>query len=117
MGKFKVGDIVHRVYPVSTAVREKTGVVQYGLYKVGWVGPNGLIGLEGITKGGKGQIKGTDYFTFEGDRFALLTHLKDSVDSWDLEYAKQLRYEAEVAVCRYNQYLQQQPRMQPIVIQ
>lgn len=102
-------------YPLRS--EKKTGVVQYGLYKVGWVGPNGLIGLEGITKGGKGQIKGTDYFTFEGDRFALLTHLKDSVDSWDLEYAKQLRYEAEVAVCRYNQYLQQQPQMQPIVIQ
>lgn len=117
MGKFKVGDVVQRVEPVSAGVRKETGVVQYGQYTVGWVGPGGIIGLEGITKGGKGQIKGTGYFTFCDDNFALVTRPKDSPTEWDLEYAKQLRYEAEAAVCRYNKYLQQQPQMQPIVIQ
>ena len=90
---------------------------EYYQYTGGWVGPGGIIGLEGITKGGKGQIKGTGYFTFGENKFALVTRPKGPLAVWDLEYAKQLRYEAEVAVCRYNKYLQQQPQMQPIVIQ
>ena len=116
MAKFKVGDIVQRVEPVNVWVRKETGVVQYGQYTVGWTGPGGAIGLEGITDGGKGQNKGTGYFTFGENKFALVERPKGPLDTWDLEYAKQLRYEAEVAVCRYNQYLQQQPQMQPIVI-
>lgn len=117
MGKFKVGDIVQRVEQVTAEVRKETGMTQYYHYTVGWVGPGGIIGLEGITKGGKGQIKGTCYFTFGEDKFALVTRPKGPLAVWDLEYAKQLRYEADVAVCRYNKYLQQQPQMQPIVIQ
>lgn len=116
MGKFKVGDIVQRVEPVTVEVRKETGVVQYGQYTVGWVGPGGIIGLEGITKGGKGQIKGTGYFTFGENMFALVTRPKGLFAEWDLEYAVRLKQEAEQAVYRYNQYLQQQPQMQPIVI-
>ena len=116
MGKFKVGDIVQRVEPVSAGVRKETGMTQFYQYTVVWVGPTGLIGLEGITKGGKGQIKGTGYFTFSEDRFALVTRPKGPFAEWDLSYAVRLKQEAEQAVQRYNKYLQQQPQMQPIVI-
>ena len=117
MAKFKVGDIVQRVEPVSDEVRKETGVVRYGTYTVGWVGPVGLISLEGIPRGGKGQIKDTVFVTFYDDHFALVTRAEGLFDTWDLEYAKQLHYEVEVAARRYNKYLQQQPQMQPIVIQ
>lgn len=114
MGKFKVGDIVQRITPVCAGAKEKTGMVQFGVYTVAYVSPAGHIGFNGM-QNPLGQM---GYFTFAEDSFALVRRA-DKVEppkNWDLEYAKQLRYEAEVAVCRYNQYLQQQPQMQPIVI-
>lgn len=102
MGKFKVGDKVVRIKPVSPGTAKRTGIVDGYLYTVVAVGNNWIKLLEAAEAG----------FTFNASNFELA---QDA--NWNLAYAKQLRYEAEVAVCRYNKYLQRQPKMQPIVIQ
>ncbi|UVX36447.1 MAG: hypothetical protein [Bacteriophage sp.] len=98
MSKFKVGDKVVCIKPVSQNITAITGIVEGSCYTVAAVGP-GWISLQEAHK---------REFTFSARHFEMC---------WDLARAKQLRYEAEVAVCRYNKYLQQQPQMQPIVIQ
>lgn len=97
MSKFQVGDKVVRIKSVSPSTQNITGVVEGSCYTVAAAGP-GWISLQEAAK---------REFTFNENYFELC---------WDLEYAKQLRYEADVAVCRYNKYLQQQLQMQPIVI-
>ena len=101
MGKFKVGDKVVRIKPVSPGTAKRTGIVDGYIYTVAAAEDNWIKLLEAAEAS----------FTFNASNFELA---QDA--DWDLEYAKQLRYEAEVAVCRYNKYLQKQPQMQPIVI-
>lgn len=98
MSKFKVGDKVVRIKPVSQNTTDITGIMEGSCYTVLAVGPGWISLRESHNR----------EFTFSDEYFEIY---------WDLEYAKQLRYEAEIAVCRYNEYLQQQPQMQPIVIQ
>lgn len=113
MGKFSIGDKVQRITPVSPGTKEKTGMVQFGVYTAAYVTPAGHIGFNGMP-----NPVGVGYSTFAEDSFALDTRATkvESPKDWDVKHAEQLRYEAEVAVCRYNKYLQQQPQMQPIVI-
>lgn len=101
MSKFKVGDKVVRIKPVVHGTAKRTGIANGFIYTVTAVGDGWIKLLESAETS----------FTFTARNFELA-----SQECWDLEYAKQLRYEAEVAVCRYNKYLQQQPQMQPIVI-
>ena len=98
MAKFKVGDKVIRIKSVSQNTQDITGVVAGSCYTVAAVGP-GWISLQEAAK---------REFTFNEKYFEIC---------WDLERAKQLRREVEFAVRRYNEYLQRQPKMQPIVIQ
>lgn len=102
MGKFKVGDKVVRIKPVSPGTAKRTGIVDGYLYTVAAVGDGWIKLLEAAEAS----------FTFSARNFEL-----DKDANWDLETAKQLRENAVNAIAAYNEYLRLQPQMQPLVIQ
>lgn len=100
MSKFKVGDKVVRIKPVSPGTVKRTGVVEGCHYTVTAVGDNWIKLLEVAERS----------FTFNSGNFELAPDV-----CWNLETAKQLQEDAINAVEAYNEYLRLQPRMQPIV--
>ena len=103
---FKDGDVVIRKAIVTDTVFQRTGICKHGIYTVDKAYNDSFTLKESLEP----------TFTFNARYFELTLCGSVSDDPWSYARAKCLRQEAVRAVTAYNEYIQKQPRLEPINI-
>lgn len=107
MHKFKAGDVVCRTAEVTQYLENKTGVRVGAFYTVSETHMPGSIRL---------KESRVPEFGFDSDKFVLILSADPADGPWSREQALRLRGAAEHAIAVYNEYIQKQPRLEPINI-